>query len=74
MKCLELRPSDTGSTEITDVISGETGFIYKGPDPAPPEPWTTLLPDHTAVGDSSSYPRASDLSAPAPRQTEISAP
>lgn len=36
MKCQELRPPDIGSTKISDVMSGETGFAYKRPDPAPP--------------------------------------
>lgn len=46
MKWQELRPPDIGSTKISDVITGETGFVHKGPDPAPPQPWIALFPDH----------------------------
>lgn len=46
MKCQDLWPPNIVPTEISDAISAEAGFAYKGPDPAPPEAGTTLLPDH----------------------------
>lgn len=46
MKCQDLRPPNIVSTEISDAISVEADFAYKGSGPAPSEAGTTLLPDH----------------------------
>lgn len=77
MKCQDLRPPNIVRTEISDAISVEAGFAYEGPDPAPSEAVTTLLPNHywycifTIVGNGLSHLRTSDLSASTPTQMPL---
>lgn len=62
MKCQDLRPITTVPTEISDAISLEAVFAYKGPGLASSQAVTTLLPNHCCycifpVGSGSSHPR-----------------
>lgn len=61
IKCQDLRPTNIVPTEISDATSLEAIFAYKGPDPAPSQAVTTLLPNHCCyciftVGSGSSHP------------------
>lgn len=76
MKRQELKPPDIGSTEISNIISGETGLLIKHLTQFHQSHGQLFFQTTTdlAVGIISSHPGASLLSAPIPTQIEISTP